>query len=154
MNEEESPSKSNKLERKLYSRKAPDIINADRAEFKSDTESDAEEVSTNWQAPEGSRFDMLASKISRTAERRGSFVKKFFVIAVALFVISAAGAAFVFFGGANFISSENVDIKVVGPVSIGGGQETSFDINVLNNNNTNLDSVSLLVEYPAGTRSP
>ena len=35
----------------------------------------------------------------------------------------------------------------------GGGQEASFDINIINNNNVGLNSASLLVEYPTSTRS-
>ena len=51
------------------------------------------------------------------------------------------------------VSSKNVDIKVVGPLSVGAGQEVSLDINVINNNNIELKSASLLVEYATGTRS-
>ncbi len=148
------PDKLNKLERKLYSRKASTIINAERSGLPTDLTGGNPNMNTEWQGKEYNRFDMLASKLSKTAERRGSFVKKFFVVAVALFVVSAAGAAFVFFGGVNLISSENVDIKVVGPLSIGGGQESSFDISVINGNNAPLDSASLLIEYPPGTRVP
>jgi len=148
----EKPSKLNRMESKLYSRKASTIIDKGRSDLHSDQTVSDQNINTEWGATESNRFDMLASKISQTAISRGTFVKKFFVVAAILFVVSAAGAAFVFFGGVNLISSENVDIKVVGPLSVGGGQESTFDIVIINNNNTPLESASLLVEYPGGTR--
>lgn len=147
----------NRLEKKLYSRNAPDIIDAGRSDLKSGNE-DREEVVTvgeekSWQSFKTDKFDELAANVSRMAINKHSFVKKVFVFSVLFFVLASAIAAFVFFGGMNIISSKNVDIKVIGPVSIGGGQEVSLDINVINNNNTNLESVSLLIEYPEGTRN-
>ncbi|OHB14845.1 MAG: hypothetical protein A2431_03175 [Candidatus Zambryskibacteria bacterium RIFOXYC1_FULL_39_10] len=147
----------NRLEKKLYSRNAPDIIDTGRSDLKSGNE-DGEEALTggedkSWQSFKTDKFDELAANVSRMAINKHSFVKKVFVFSVLFFVLASAIAAFVFFGGMNIVSSKNVDIKVVGPVSIGGGQEVSLDINVINNNNTNLESVSLLIEYPEGTRN-
>src|SRR3989339_1067883 len=147
----------NRLEKKLYSRNAPDIIDTGRSDLKSGNE-DGEEALTggedkSWQSFKTYKFDELAANVSRMAINKHSFVKKVFVFSVLFFVLASAIAAFVFFGGMNIVSSKNVDIKVVGPVSIGGGQEVSLDINVINNNNTNLESVSLLIEYPEGTRN-
>ncbi len=154
MDESEQKNKLNKLERKLYSRNAPDIINARRSDLSPTEDQGDQDVNTSWQAQNDNKLDILTSKISQVAHKRGSFVKKFFLLAIILFLISSAGAAFVFFGGVNLISSENVDIKIVGPVSIGGGQETSFDITIVNGTNTPLDSANLLIEYPLGTRLP
>lgn len=147
--------KLERLEKKLYSRKAPEVIDPGRSDLEPDTfDNDVLEANDGWQADGRNRFDVLASKISKTAMNKSSFVKKFFIVAVFLFALSSLTAGFVFFGGVNLISSENVDIKVVGPTSIGGGQESSFDITIINNNNTSLNSATLLIEYPAGTRSP
>src|SRR3989344_4184070 len=139
--EPEKRDRLNKLENKLYSRKGPDMVDPGRSDL---TKPDTAEIGGSWQGTNTGRFDVIAGKLSRVAESRHSIVKKFFAIALVLFVVSAGAAAFVFFGGANFISSENVDIKVVGPISVGGGQERSFDINIINSNNTPLESVSLL----------
>jgi len=147
----------NRLEKKLYSRNAPDIIDTGRSDFKSGNEDGEGSVTggkeKSWQSFKTDKFDELAANVSRMAINKHSFVKKVFVFSVLFFVLASAIAAFVFFGGMNIVSSKNVDIKVVGPVSIGGGQEVSLDINVINNNNTNLESVSLLIEYPEGTRN-
>jgi hypothetical protein len=156
---DEKKEKLDRLERKLYSRNAPNIIGGERTELSREAEENGEsagetkEVKENWTNGKTSGFDELAARVSRVAGRKSSLVKKIFILSVLFFVVAAGVAAFVLLGGVNTVSSKNVDIKVVGPLSVGAGQESSFDINVVNNNTTNLDSASLLVEYPAGTRS-
>ncbi len=148
-------SKLDRLEKKLYSRHAPEVIDPGRSNLEPETfDNDIQKTNDGWQNDGQNRFDTLTSKVYQTAMKKSSFVKKFFVVAAVLFLLSAGTAAFVFFGGVNLISSENVDIKVVGPTSIGGGQESSFEVTVVNGNNTPLNSASLLIEYPEGTRSP
>lgn len=145
--------KLDRLQRKLYSRSAPNSMDVGRTDLKGEPSENAD-VKENWQTVRSGNFDELAAKVSMMAGRKNNFIKKVFVFSVLFFVLAAAIAAFVFFGGINMISSKNVDIKVTGPISVGGGQEVSFDINVINNNNENLESASLLVEYPEGARSP
>ena len=66
----------------------------------------------------------------------------------------ALGFAFSkFFLGNNVVSGNNIDILVSGPVSIAGGEVLPLDIEVKNNNNIDLNTVDLRVEYPAGTKS-
>ena len=154
---DEKKEKLDNLERKLYSRNAPNIIEnktlSTPLAHSGMEEIEEEEVKESWQNPEASSFDEMAAKISKMAGKKHNFVKKIFVFSVAFFVLASAIAAFVFLGGVNLVSSKNVDIKIVGPLSVGGGQEVSFDINIINNNNIDLDSASLLIEYPTGTRS-
>jgi hypothetical protein len=148
--------KLNRLEGKLYSRNAPNIIDNGRSKLdqtNSRSFAESEPINENWQSAKNSSFDELAARVSRVAEKKHTFVKKIFIFSILFFVVASAVAAFVFFGGVNMVSSKNVDIKVVGPVLIGGGQEVSLDVNVVNNNNTDLEAASLLVEYPIGTRS-
>ena len=157
--------KLNRLERKLYSRNAPDIINGERSELNPPDDgekenlgeerntTETENVKENWPDMKKNSFDELAKKVSNMAQRKHSFVKKIFVFSILFFVIASGVAAFVFWGGMNLVSSKNVDIKVIGPLSVGGGQEVSLDINVINNNNVDLNFASLLIEYPEGARS-
>lgn len=156
---DEKKEKLNRLERKLYSRNAPNIIGGERSELNRRTEEDSrntretKDIKESWTNSRASSFDELAARVSGVAGRKSGLVKKIFIFSVLFFVVAAGVAAFVFLGGANMVSSKNVDIKVVGPLSVPAGQEVSFDINVINNNNTNLNSASLLVEYPTSTRS-
>ncbi|MEK7062894.1 MAG: hypothetical protein AAB946_02565, partial [Patescibacteria group bacterium] len=74
-------------------------------------------------------------------------------ISTVLFVISIGVVGFVYLGGGNLISSKNVDIQIVGPLSVAGGRILTFDIEVINQNNTNLQGVTLKIEYPSGLRA-
>lgn len=80
------------------------------------------------------------------------FLKKLFVASVIFFVVSVGVALYVFFGGGNVISSNNVDIAVTGPVSVAGGEILSLEITVSNQNNTDLETADLVIDYPDGTR--
>jgi len=151
--EDEKREKLNKLEGKLYSRNAPNVIDEGRSKLNQSTDLESEEIKEDWQNSKTGSFDELAARVSKMAQKRHSFVNKIFIFSVLFFVIACGVAAFVFLGGMNSVSSKNVDIKVVGPLSTAGGQEVSLDINVINNNNIDLDSASLLVEYATGTRS-
>lgn len=139
-----------RLKRGLYSRKTPDIIDEARGELKKEENNAPHE----WQSVEAGNFDKLAAKFSHSASRHHTFAKKFLTISAILFGLSVIVALAVFFGGINSISSKNVDIKVLGPLSVGGGQSALFDVMVMNENNTPLESVKLTVEYPKGVRSP
>jgi hypothetical protein len=151
---DEKKEKLDKLERKLYSRSGPNIIGENKSESSRPFGRDEDKyVKEDWQDTKMGGFDKLASRVSNMAQKKHSFVKKLFVFSILFFIIAFGIAAFVFFGGVNQVSSKNVDIKVVGPLSVGAGQESSFDINIINNNNVDLDSASLLVEYATGTRS-
>jgi len=155
---DEKREKLNKLTNKLYSRNTPNIIDTGRSDFKQTEDSGpienlGEEGEKSWQSTKTSRFDELVANVSNMARNKHTFVKKIFIFSLLFFVLASGIAAFVFLGGVNIVSSRNVDIKIVGPVSVGGGQEVSLDINVINNNNIDLDSASMLIEYPQGTRS-
>ena len=87
-------------------------------------------------------------------EKKGmTFVMKFFVISILFFLIASGVAFYRFYYGSNTISANNIEVSVVGPVSVSGGQKISLDIKVDNNNKTDLKTVDLRVEYPDGSRS-
>ncbi len=148
MQYDEGKHKLDRLEKKLYSRNTPEIIDKGRTTI----DREEEVVSDGWQQIDNSRFDELAERMSKVANQKHHIVRKIFIASLAFFILSIGVAAFVFLGGTNLVSSKNVDIKVSGPVSVGGGQQSSFDINIVNQNNTDLEAVNLIVEYPEGTR--
>lgn len=151
---DEKKEKLNRLEKKLYSRNAPDIIDEGISKF--GTKIDEETVTNpkvGWDEVRTNSFDELAARMSKVAQNKHTFVNKIFKASIVFFILAALIAVFVFLGGGNLVSSKNVDITVVGPISVPGGQEVAFDINIVNNNNTDLNSASLLIEYPDGTRS-
>lgn len=154
--DEEKTNKLDDLEKKLYSRNASSVINGERSDLKkvdyNFTKNFSEE--SHLEEVEAGNFDKVASKLAHLAESKSGFLNKFFKISLGFFILASIIAFFVFWGGSNLVSSKNVDILVFGPISIPSGQEVSFDINVVNNNNVDLSSATLLVEYPPGFRSP
>ncbi len=133
---DEKKEKLNRLEKKLYSRNAPDIIDEGISKFGTTTD---EEVVANpkvgWDEVRTNSFDELAARMSKVAQNKHTFVNKIFKASIVFFILAALIAVFVFLGGGNLVSSKNVDITVVGPISVPGGQEVAFDINIVNNNN-------------------
>jgi hypothetical protein len=80
--------------------------------------------------------------------------KKALIGGIAFFVIAFIIAAASLFGGRTTVSGDNIGIRVTGPVSAAGGAEVPLDIEIVNNNNVELQTVDLKIEYPSGTRSP
>jgi hypothetical protein len=78
---------------------------------------------------------------------------KITLIALIFFIGAVGFAAFNFYGGNGPVSATDVDITVVGPVSIGGGEELVLDVIVQNNNSSVLETVDLIIEYPNGTKN-
>lgn len=109
-----------------------------------------EPVLTSWPAeerePEPKPFSLPSHEV------RMALWKKLLIGALIFLALSAGTAFYVFFVGGNVISSNNVDIAVLAPVSVSGGEELNLQITVRNNNNTALQSADLLIEYPEGTR--
>ncbi len=76
------------------------------------------------------------------------------VIVAFIFFLSALGFVLYKLNGNNkAVYSNTVDVTVVGPVAIGGGEEMSVDIIIQNKNAFPLETVDLVVEYPDGTKS-
>jgi len=92
-------------------------------------------------------------KTDKKQKKKITFFGKLLIFSILFFIGSFFLAFYVFYGGINIISTENVDISISGPSSIGGGEELSFQITVQNNNSVNLELADLIIEYPKGTLS-
>ncbi|KKU25568.1 MAG: hypothetical protein UX39_C0025G0008 [Candidatus Magasanikbacteria bacterium GW2011_GWA2_46_17] len=108
------------------------------------------EVSSNW----GDEDINSKMRPFQDPNKRVLFLKKLFLTAVIFFVVSVAVSVYVFFGGGNIISSSNVDISIIGPVAIAGGEALPLEISVTNGNNGDLETADLILDYPEGTREP
>ena len=71
-------------------------------------------------------------------KEKRTFWYKFLIFSIIFFIFAVAVSAFVFYKGGNLISSENVEIVVNGPVSVGAGEEMSYQVSILNRNNVAL----------------
>ncbi|MEK7068647.1 MAG: hypothetical protein AAB964_02435, partial [Patescibacteria group bacterium] len=90
-----------------------------------------------------------------TPSARGLSVASKFLIGSFVFFVAAAGfSAYYFFGGGNFISSQNIEIQIVAPPLIDGGSVTQLQYIITNRNASPLLLADLVIEYPPGTRDP
>jgi len=85
--------------------------------------------------------------------KKNMFFRWLLFFSVLFFLTSFGVAFYVFYGGVNIVSTENVDISVVGPSMIGGGEELSFQVTVQNNNSVDLELADLIVDFPKGSLS-
>jgi hypothetical protein len=86
-------------------------------------------------------------------KKRRSALSLLLIASLVFFLVAVGISSFFIFGGSNIVSSQNIDIKIEGPVTISGGEELSLQISITNKNNVPIKLADLLIEYPDGTRS-
>ncbi len=133
-----------RLKRTLYSRNE-DVVPKEKRTPVAGREIDAP---IDWGAPKS--FALSPEEMKR---KNNSFFNKFLLGSLGFFFISLCIALFIFFGGLNTISSNNLDVKIVAPTSVSSGEELDMGITVINGNRTNLEGVSLSIQYPSGAES-
>ena len=157
MNNEEGKSEIEKLNETLYSRTRYEEVKDERHQVKparpdgrTGGEFDTSNVRETWQSP---ALDEVL-KGEREVPQTNAFMKKVFVFAVLFFIATIIVAGFVFLGGANFISSKNVEVTVLGPSIVSAGEVLELGINIANKNNADLELANLSIQYPPGSRNP
>ncbi len=146
------PSDSNnsieELKKTLYSRSSPDVRTRRKLRYNDTTP----EVQTDWDEPKDVTEEPVLNQ--HYEDRSMSYLKKILIGSLVFCVLALGLGAYLFLNGGNLISANNIDIKVNGPVSIPGGTVVPFDIVITNNNNVDLQSADLSVDFPAGTTDP
>lgn len=85
--------------------------------------------------------------------KRWSWRTLLLLFGLGFFVISLLASSVYILLGRNSVSGENISLSVNGPFTIGGGETLSFQVSVANNNAVPVESATLVLEYPSGTRS-
>jgi hypothetical protein len=80
-----------------------------------------------------------------------SLLKKFFFFSVSFFVLALGYASYMFFAAGNTVSNDNIEISILGNAFTAGGEELPLQIGITNKNNSPLELVDLVVEYPRGS---
>lgn len=142
MNPEESSIE--RLKRTLYSRNEALVPK----EKRTPVQEQEFNVPTNWGEPE--KFDL---KIEDVKRKNNSFFNKFLIGSLAFFLLALGVALFIFFGGLNMISSNNLNIEIVAPSSISSGEELDIGLSIVNGNRADLENVVLFVDYPLGSQT-
>ncbi len=82
---------------------------------------------------------------------KNSFFKIFFTSSLIFFLATMSYASYIFFVKSNTVSGDNIDISVLGNSFSAGGEELSLIIGITNKNNSHLELVDLVIEYPRGS---
>lgn len=89
--------------------------------------------------------DMMPSK----RRYRGILI----IAGVAFFALSVLLSTLYILFGQNSVSSDNIAVNLTGPFTVGGGEELQFQVGVTNQNSIAVETATLIIEYPKGTRS-
>ena len=111
-------------------------------------------VGDDWSEPEtGVQSTIVASRFIGTTRK---LLWWFLGFSVLFFILAVGFFAYYFtLGGGSFAASpSNVDIVISGPSQISGGEVTKLQVVVTNRNKAALELADLVINYPAGTRSP
>lgn len=139
--------KIDELNKSLYSRNAPDIRTKRRLRFHEQEVN----VNTDWEH-KSEPFD--PDSIQDPRKKGMSFFTKILFFSVIFFLIASGIGAYLYFNGANVVSPDNVDITINGPLSVSGGEQVSFEVQIANENNIELQNVDMSVDFPSGTVDP
>jgi len=104
------------------------------------------EIMDSWKTKE-----KIESEAQEKFFMKTSRFKKFFIFSIIFFVLTLGYAAYVFFAGGNTVSNDNIDISILGNNFTAGGEELPLIVGIVNRNNSALDLVDLVVEYPKGS---
>ena len=81
---------------------------------------------------------------------KASIFKKFFIFSIIFFIIAVGVAFYIYSNNTTSISSDNIDITVIGNAFVKGGEELPLQIEISNRNKANLQYANLMVSYPNG----
>lgn len=110
-----------------------------------------ERVRTAWGQGTNKVLDG-AEKITGMKKKK-TVLRNFLIGAIVFFMISLAFAAYVFVGGLNQVSPENIIISLEGSNNTPAGKVYDFAISIENKNNVLLQDTKMVVAFPDGTKS-
>jgi hypothetical protein len=158
--EREEEGEIENLKKQLYSRARKDAVGVNAMnDIRSPlSEKEVESVPLNFQAPKeevsAAVMQPPIGALMATHTSKMSFAAKFFIASSAFFVLALGAAAYLYFGGGNVISPQNIDLEVVAPSLVDSGKEGSIQLLINNRNTSGLKLVDLIIDYPDGTRDP
>lgn len=94
----------------------------------------------------GDEFNVKTNLFNKTP-----IFKNFFIFSVVFFFIALGYLYYNFFIKGNNVSNDNIEIAVLGNTFTSGGEILPLIVEITNNNNSDLELVDLVVEYPKGS---
>jgi len=149
LNKKEKQSRIGFLKKNLYQKVGKRPVKKDNIDLKQKEYN----VNDGWEEKQPDELEEKRKTVKEKKAKTSKFFKGMLIFSIFFFLASFGIAFFVFYGGVNIVSTENVDLSIVGPTMIGGGEELSFQVNVQNNNSVDLELADLIVDFPKGTLS-
>lgn len=87
---------------------------------------------------------------TKTKKNKISFFKKFFIISIIFFLGALGYTTYKFLLDDTSVSSNKIDLEIIGNSFTKGGEELPLQIEITNRNSANLELAALTVEYPKG----
>mgnify|MGYP001577058061 CR=1 FL=1 len=105
------------------------------------------EVMDSWEKKETAEPNFREKFFMKT-----SMFKKFFIFSIVFFVLAIGYASYMFFSKSNAVFNDNIDISVLSNAFTAGGEDYPLLLEIANKNNSPLDLVDLVVEYPKSSQ--
>jgi len=105
------------------------------------------QVSLEWEDSKVKQEENMNNKFKKPPV---SGFKKFFLISVIFFIAALGFAYYKFSNNDSSVSSDKININVIGNSFTKGGDELPLQIEITNNNNSSLELADLIIEYPKG----
>lgn len=102
------------------------------------------EIPDSWENKDSSQENLSKNPM------KDSIFKKLFIFSIIFFLLALSYVLFGSFFGGNSVSNNNIEISVLGNTFTAGGEELPLQIEIVNKNNTALQLVDLVIEYPNG----
>ncbi len=145
---EEYQSKIEEIKKSLYSR-----TNPPKSKPLSQLEEKNFDIADDWDNGDSSYAEKNQDTYTMKKKKSHELLNKILLFSGLFFLLGIGYAFFAFTTGQATISSDNINIKVSGPISVAAGEVISLELEVKNNNDVTLELADLLIEYPEGTRN-
>lgn len=106
------------------------------------------EVMNSWEKKETAESNFREKFFMKT-----SLFKKFFIFSIVFFILALGYASYMFFSKSNAVSNDNIDIAVLSNAFTAGGEEYPLLLGITNRNNSPLELVDLVIEYPKSSQA-
>lgn len=139
-----------KLQKKLYSNQ-----NYTETHDRKRLSHDEAKVATEWSDPVAKNSTVITPEKS-TAEPKKKITgfTLLLIFSFIFFVASLLTALLIFSTGQNKVEYNRVELSILGPNSVAGGEPFTFDINIANDNQVDIIETDVIVTYPEGSYSP
>lgn len=136
----ENKGKIEDLKRKLYDPKYDESSSYRRGALREQRY----DVKDEWDKPK----EVDTPKKSK--KTKTSFFKKFFILSIIFFLGAVGYTTHKFFLDESTVSSNKIDLEIMGNSFTKGGEDLSLQVEITNRNNASLESAGLIIEYPKG----